>query len=67
MPNDATLVHVFVAHTTAAITVMDLDPGTDLDFLDALDGLLPNLNWQQGYKTASFEHVSLLFDFLGNS
>ena len=44
--NKVALAHVFVAHTTAAITVMDLDPGTDLDFLDALDGLLPNLNWR---------------------
>lgn len=44
--DDATLAHVFVAHTTAAITVMDLDPGTDLDFLDALDALLPDLSWR---------------------
>ena len=43
---DERLVHVFVAHTTAAITTMDLDPGTDLDFLDALDELLPDLDWR---------------------
>jgi secondary thiamine-phosphate synthase enzyme len=34
---------VFVAHTTSAITTADLDPGTDLDFLDALRGLLPQI------------------------
>lgn len=33
--------NVFVAHTTACLTTADLDPGTDLDLLDALRGLLP--------------------------
>lgn len=33
---------VFVQHTTAAITTADLDPGTDLDFLDFLNGLVPS-------------------------
>jgi secondary thiamine-phosphate synthase enzyme len=32
---------LFVAHTTCAITTADLDPGTDLDFLDALRKILP--------------------------
>jgi secondary thiamine-phosphate synthase enzyme len=40
------LATVFVEHTTAAITTADLDPGTDQDLLNALDGLLPELNWQ---------------------
>ena len=26
--------HLFVLHTTAALTIADLDPGTDLDLLD---------------------------------
>jgi secondary thiamine-phosphate synthase enzyme len=43
---DAKLAHVFIPHTTAAITTMDLDPGTDLDFLDALEQLLPVLKWR---------------------
>lgn len=34
-------VNIFVQHTTAAITTADLDPGTDLDFLDFLNGLVP--------------------------
>jgi thiamine phosphate synthase YjbQ (UPF0047 family) len=33
--------HLFVLHTTAALTIADLDPGTDLDLLDAFDALVP--------------------------
>src|SRR6266849_10160148 len=37
---------VFVAHTTCALTTADLDPGTDLDFLDALRRILPNISYR---------------------
>ena len=37
---------LFIAHTTCAITTADLDPGTDLDLLDALRRLLPHLNYR---------------------
>lgn len=37
---------IFVKHTTAAVTTADLDPGTDLDFLDFLQGITPNKNWR---------------------
>jgi secondary thiamine-phosphate synthase enzyme len=37
---------VFAAHTTCAITTADLDPGTDLDILDALRHLLPKINYR---------------------
>jgi secondary thiamine-phosphate synthase enzyme len=37
---------LFVAHTTCAITTADLDPGTDLDFLDALRRMQPQLNYR---------------------
>ena len=37
---------VFAAHTTCAITTADLDPGTDLDLLDALRHLLPKLSYR---------------------
>lgn len=40
------VVTVFVHHTTAAITVMDLDPGTDEDFIDFLDSLVPDRQWR---------------------
>ena len=35
------LCHLFVLHTTAAITTADLDPGTDLDMLDAFEEMIP--------------------------
>ena len=37
---------LFVLHTTAALTVADLDPGTDLDLLDAFEALVPKLNYR---------------------
>jgi secondary thiamine-phosphate synthase enzyme len=42
-------VSVFVTHTTAAITTANLDPGTDLDLLDALNGLLPTVQWRHAH------------------
>jgi secondary thiamine-phosphate synthase enzyme len=38
--------HLFLLHTTAALTIADLDPGTDLDLLDAFDALVPKLNYR---------------------
>lgn len=37
---------VTVLHTTAAVTTADLDPGTDLDLLDALESLIPSRPWR---------------------
>ena len=37
---------VFAAHTTCALTTADLDPGTDVDFLRALRGILPELKYR---------------------
>jgi secondary thiamine-phosphate synthase enzyme len=37
---------LFLLHTTAALTIADLDPGTDLDLLDAFDALIPKLNYR---------------------
>ena len=37
---------VFVAHTTCALTTADLDPGTDLDFLNALRHMLPHISYR---------------------
>lgn len=61
------MVNVFVQHTTAAVTTADLDPGTDLDLLDALNGLLPQLNWRHPHDN-SHEHVSahLLASIVGS-
>jgi secondary thiamine-phosphate synthase enzyme len=35
-----------VLHTTAALTTADLDPGTDLDMLDAFEALIPKLRYR---------------------
>lgn len=40
------LCHIFVAHTTCAVTTADLDPGTDLDMLDAYTGMVPDKNYR---------------------
>lgn len=44
------VVTVFVQHTTAAITTADLDPGTDLDLLDFLDRIVPNVQWRHPHN-----------------
>lgn len=38
--------HLSVLHTTAALTTADLDPGTDLDMLDAFEQLIPRLGYR---------------------
>lgn len=40
------LCHLFITNTTAAITTADLDPGTDLDMLDAFEEMLPDLKYR---------------------
>jgi secondary thiamine-phosphate synthase enzyme len=44
------LVNVFVLHTTAAVTTADLDPGTDEDFLDFLEGIIPKRQWRHPHN-----------------
>ncbi len=44
------LCHVFIQHTTAAITTADLDPGTDLDMLDAIEAIAPKLNYRHPHN-----------------
>jgi len=44
------IVTVHVAHTTAAVSTADLDPGgTDQDFLDAFDAIVPGSD-EIGYR-----------------
>ncbi|OHA49075.1 MAG: hypothetical protein A2806_01945 [Candidatus Terrybacteria bacterium RIFCSPHIGHO2_01_FULL_48_17] len=38
--------HLFLLHTTAALTTADLDPGTDLDLLDGFERLVPEVAWR---------------------
>jgi secondary thiamine-phosphate synthase enzyme len=44
--NDIGVCHLTVLHTTAALTTADLDPGTDLDMLDAFEALIPKLSYR---------------------
>lgn len=48
------LCSIFVSHTTCAITTADLDPGTDLDFLDFLEEITPDLDYRHPHDP---EHV----------
>lgn len=48
------LINVFVKHTTAALTLADLDPGTDRDILDAIDNMTPNINWRHPHDPSHF-------------
>ena len=41
-------------HTTAALTTADLDPGTDLDMLDAFEAMVPKLHYRHPHNP---EHV----------
>ena len=49
---DAYAMHVFVAHTTCAVTTADLDPGTDQDLLDAVWGMLPKQKYRHPHDPA---------------
>lgn len=50
--NEQGLCSLFVAHTTCALTTADLDPGTDLDLLEALRHLLPRLSYRHPHDPA---------------
>ena len=40
------LCNLLILHTTAALTTADLDPGTDLDMLDAFEEIIPKLRYR---------------------
>ena len=46
------LCHVFTKHTTSCITTADLDPGTDLDMLDAFEEIVPKLKYRHPHNPA---------------
>ena len=66
LKNRSGVCHLFVLHTTAALTIADLDPGTDLDLLDALDALIPKLKYRHPHDPG---HVSdhILSSLIGAS
>jgi len=60
------LCHVLVLHTTAALTTADLDPGTDLDMLDAFEAMIPKLRYRHPHNPAHVpDHI--LSALLGTS
>lgn len=44
--------NLLVLHTTAALTTADLDPGTDLDMLDAFEQMIPKLRYRHPHDPA---------------
>jgi len=44
------LCHLCILHTTAALTTADLDQGTDLDMLDAFQGMIPKLKYRHPHN-----------------
>jgi secondary thiamine-phosphate synthase enzyme len=60
------LVNLFLLHTTAALTTADLDPGTDLDMLDAFNVLIPKLNYRHPHDPSHVpDHI--LSSIIGTS
>jgi secondary thiamine-phosphate synthase enzyme len=52
------VVHLFVLHTTAALGIADLDPGTDLDMLDAFEAMIPKLRYRHPHDPGHVpEHI----------
>ncbi len=49
------LCHLFLMHTTAALGIADLDPGTDLDMLDAFEAMMPKLKYRHPHDP---DHVT---------
>lgn len=47
--------YLHLMHTTAALTIADLDPGTDEDILKAFDGMVPKLVYRHPHDP---KHVS---------
>lgn len=47
---ETSLATIFVAHTTCAVTTADLDPGTDLDLLDAVWEMIPKLKYRHPHN-----------------
>jgi secondary thiamine-phosphate synthase enzyme len=48
------LANILLLHTTAAVTVADLDPGTDQDYLDALESITPDKKWNHPHDPSHF-------------
>ena len=57
---------LFITHTTATLTTADLDPGTDLDFLDFLEKVIPKIKFRHPHNpTHAPDHI--LSSIIGSS
>jgi secondary thiamine-phosphate synthase enzyme len=54
LPNATGICCLNILHTTAALSTADLDPGTDLDMLDAFEAMMPKLHYRHPHNP---EHV----------
>jgi secondary thiamine-phosphate synthase enzyme len=63
---DSGLCMLFIKHTTAALTTADLDPGTDLDMLDAFEAIVPKLHYRHPHNPS---HVGdhIMASLIGSS
>ena len=52
LPKATGICFVNILHTTAALTTADLDPGTDLDMLDAFEAMIPKLRYRHPHNPA---------------
>jgi len=65
-PQKSGLCQLNLLHTTAALTTADLDPGTDLDMLDAFEQMVPKLKYRHPHNPAHVpDHI--LSTVLGTS
>lgn len=61
------LLNLFLTHTTAALTTADLDPGgTDQDYLEVFEKLIPKINFRHPHNP---EHMPdhILSSLMGTS
>jgi len=66
LPNTSGVCFLNVLHTTAALTTADLDPGTDLDMLDAFEAMMPKLKYRHPHNPAHVpDHI--LSSLIGTS
>lgn len=57
LPNG--LCYLFTIHTTCALTCADLDPGTDLDMIDAFEVLIPKLKFRHPHDPSHVpDHIN---------
>jgi len=57
---------LFCTHTTCSLTTAELDPGTDLDLLDAFANMVPKLKYRHAHDPS---HVGdhIMTSIVGNS